>query len=68
MKFIPTISILAALHACSVASASAATTAPVEVIDGDTIEQDGATFRINGIDEPEKGQECRREDGGAWRR
>ncbi|MEM7472931.1 MAG: hypothetical protein AAF340_16405 [Pseudomonadota bacterium] len=43
-----------------------ATTAPTfaqdtaRIIDGDTFEQDGITYRIHGIDAPEFGQKCGR--------
>ncbi|MEM7470267.1 MAG: thermonuclease family protein [Pseudomonadota bacterium] len=30
------------------------------IIDGDTVEQDGITYRIHGIDAPEFGQKCGR--------
>lgn len=56
------------LHAivttCAVAMivATPSKAAPVRVIDGDTIEMDAITYRINGIDAPEQAQKC-----GAWR-
>lgn len=56
-------SIIAAAAIMVAAWSGVATAASVTVIDGDTIEQDGTTYRINGIDAPEKGQECRRADG-----
>ena len=36
----------------------AAAQATAVVIDGDTLEQDGVTYRIHGIDAPEYGQKC----------
>jgi len=36
--------------------------AGTRIIDGDTIELDGVTYRLNGIDAPEQGQRC-----GNWR-
>jgi endonuclease YncB( thermonuclease family) len=55
---------LLALSAFVVASASASS--DVRVIDGDTLELEGVTIRLNGIDAPEAGQSCARADGGRW--
>lgn len=51
------------LHAALLALCLSAGTAgaDVRVIDGDTLELDGTTYRLNGIDAPEHGQKC-----GAW--
>ncbi|MBU1213191.1 MAG: thermonuclease family protein [Alphaproteobacteria bacterium] len=38
----------------------------VRVVDGDTIELDGVTYRLHGIDAPEAGQKCRKASGGCW--
>jgi len=37
------------------------------VTDGDTIEIRGEAIRLQGIDAPESGQRCRRDDGRVWR-
>ncbi len=39
----------------------------VHVVDGDTIEISGTTFRLHGIDAPEAGQRCNDSKGGTWR-
>jgi len=36
------------------------------VVDGDTIEVSGITYRLHGIDAPEAGQKCARASGGTW--
>lgn len=41
-------------------------TGPARVIDGDTIEINGTSFRISGIDAPERGQGCVAKDGTAF--
>ncbi len=40
--------------------------AQVRVVDGDTIELDGITYRLNGIDAPEHGQKCKTAEGRDW--
>src|ERR1700730_7865910 len=40
--------------------------ANVDVIDGDTLKVNGKTFRLDGIDAPEKDQVCLDEKGAAW--
>lgn len=44
----------------------AATAANVRVIDGDTLADDQATYRLYGIDAPEAGQKCAKAGGGTW--
>jgi endonuclease YncB( thermonuclease family) len=39
---------------------------PLRVVDGDTLAVGGMRLRLAGIDAPELGQTCRREDGGEW--
>ena len=39
----------------------------VHVVDGDTIQISGTTFRLHGIDAPEAGQRCNDAKGGTWR-
>lgn len=50
------------LFACLYSSNSFA----AEVVDGDTIKQDGITYRLEGIDAPEHGQKCKRANGKTW--
>lgn len=38
----------------------------IEVVDGDTLKQDGTTFRLEGIDAPEHGQKCKSASGKTW--
>lgn len=38
----------------------------IEVVDGDTLKQDGTTFRLEGIDAPEHGQKCKNASGRTW--
>lgn len=40
--------------------------ADVQVTDGDTLEIDGTTYRLEGIDAPEFGQTCRARSGPDW--
>lgn len=46
--------------------AGSASSAGTRVVDGDTLEVDGVTYRLHGIDAPEAGQTCRKKDGGNW--
>jgi endonuclease YncB( thermonuclease family) len=43
-----------------------AAAATVRVVDGDTIELSGITYRLHGIDAPEAGQKCAKANGGKW--
>lgn len=36
------------------------------VVDGDTLEINGVTYRLHGIDAPEAGQSCEKKGGGKW--
>jgi endonuclease YncB( thermonuclease family) len=48
-------------------SVSVVVAAPnVRVVDGDTIELSGVTYRLHGIDAPEAGQKCAKASGGTW--
>jgi endonuclease YncB( thermonuclease family) len=38
----------------------------VRVVDGDTLEIAGTTYRLHGIDAPEAGQLCEKKGGGKW--
>ena len=38
----------------------------LRVVDGDTLELDGITYRLHGIDAPEAGQACKRASGKSW--
>lgn len=38
----------------------------MRVVDGDTVEIAGTTYRLHGIDAPEAGQTCKRADGKLW--
>ncbi|WGW05080.1 thermonuclease family protein [Tropicibacter oceani] len=38
----------------------------VRIVDGDTIEINGTTYRLHGIDAPEAGQKCHKTGGGEW--
>jgi endonuclease YncB( thermonuclease family) len=38
----------------------------VRVVDGDTIKLSGITYRLHGIDAPEAGQKCAKENGKTW--
>lgn len=49
-----------------VGTVSVSQAASVRVIDGDTLEIDGTTIRLHGIDAPEAGQTCRRPNGKTW--
>jgi len=40
--------------------------AETRVIDGDTIEYKGISYRLHGIDAPEAGQKCNKLSGGTW--
>ncbi|MBY3432921.1 thermonuclease family protein [Rhizobium laguerreae] len=40
--------------------------ATARVIDGDTLEIAGVTYRLHGIDAPEAGQTCEKKGGGKW--
>jgi endonuclease YncB( thermonuclease family) len=46
--------------------AATALHADVRVVDGDTLEIDGTTYRVNGIDAPEYGQKCKAQSRGTW--
>lgn len=59
MKILP--ALLAALAIPSLSFA-----ADVRVIDGDTIELDGTSYRLHGIDAPEAGQKCKTARGSNW--
>ena len=41
-------------------------TGPARVIDGDTIEIGGTTYRISGVDAPEMGQPCTNKEGASF--
>ncbi|MCV9964055.1 thermonuclease family protein [Pararhizobium sp. BT-229] len=45
---------------------SSAMAAPARVVDGDTLEIAGVTYRLHGIDAPEAGQTCEKKGGGKW--
>lgn len=38
----------------------------LRVVDGDTIDLNGQTYRLHGIDAPEAGQTCKRANGKSW--
>lgn len=60
--------VLPAVLAIGVATAAHPANADtVHVVDGDTIQVDGTTFRLHGIDAPEAGQKCNDATGGTWR-
>ncbi|MEQ8784213.1 MAG: thermonuclease family protein [Roseibium album] len=48
------------------AQLTVAATAGVTVLDGDTLNVNGQSVRLNGIDAPETGQLCKKKDGGNW--
>jgi endonuclease YncB( thermonuclease family) len=48
------------------ASSFASLADSVRVVDGDTIELEGITYRLHGIDAPEAGQSCNRSNGKRW--
>lgn len=50
----------------SLANHAAAIASDVRVVDGDTIEINGTTVRLYGIDAPEAGQRCARRGRGTW--
>lgn len=52
---------LAILAASNIAEASG-----TRVVDGDTLELNGVVYRLHGIDAPEAGQTCKRQDGKPW--
>lgn len=52
--------------ALSLASASLAQAGAARVVDGDTLEIAGVTYRLHGIDAPEAGQSCDKRGGGKW--
>lgn len=41
--------------------------ADVIVVDGDTLKLSGITYRLHGIDAPEHGQKCKKDNGKSWR-
>lgn len=43
-----------------------AASGPVRVVDGDTLDLDGARIRLHGIDAPERAQRCTAAAGRAW--
>lgn len=43
------------------------TTVAATVVDGDTIQLDNITYRLEGIDAPEYGQKCKTKRGGSWK-
>lgn len=48
------------------ASSFASLAGSIRVVDGDTIEVAGTTYRLHGIDAPEAGQTCKRANGKIW--
>lgn len=64
------ISVLFATAATVLPSSAIASTArilgPAQVIDGDTLEIGVVRIRLHGVDAPEAGQTCRRDDGTSW--
>jgi endonuclease YncB( thermonuclease family) len=56
--------VLAAVVTAFAYNVAAAST--VRVVDGDTIELSGITYRLHGIDAPEAGQKCAKANGGTW--
>ena len=62
-------SILAAISIVSlpgVMNCASAGSNHTRVVDGDTLEIKGRTFRLHGIDAPEAGQSCKKAGGGMW--
>jgi endonuclease YncB( thermonuclease family) len=51
--------------ACLLATVSGQA-ASVDIVDGDTIKLDGTTYRLDGIDAPERDQTCLDEKGAVW--
>lgn len=45
---------------------SGAAHAQTRVVDGDTLEINGTVYRLNGIDAPEAGQQCKKPSGASW--
>jgi endonuclease YncB( thermonuclease family) len=66
MQLIPlAISITATLATFGSASAGDLT-GPARIVDGDTVEVNGTTVRLSGIDAPEAGQRCALPSGKTW--
>lgn len=62
-----TMSVFLALSvALSGTCSSSAMAASARVVDGDTLEIAGVTYRLHGIDAPEAGQTCEKKGGGRW--
>jgi endonuclease YncB( thermonuclease family) len=59
-------SILLACIIANLSFASQSLGATARVVDGDTLEIAGVTYRLHGIDAPEAGQSCERKGGGTW--
>lgn len=57
---------LIAIAVLVASSATASYAGQARVVDGDTLEISGRTYRLHGIDAPESAQNCARKGGGSW--